>query len=117
MANFVKSKQEFNHDLFALNINDLEAKLDTVPLYNIIELDSEELDEETKSILDNYASESQCHWKDRSNRGQDYETLEDVQQKIIKTLTVKTECTSQNVKESSKKEDEELEDWLNDYLN
>ena len=38
MANFSNSKQEFKHDLFALNMNDLEAKLDTIPLYDIIDL-------------------------------------------------------------------------------
>ena len=117
MANFSNSKQEFKHDLFALNMNDLEAKLDTIPLYDIIDLSQDELDEETKSILDRYASESENHWKDRINQGTDYETLEDVNQKIIKTLTVKPESKCQSLGEDDKKEDEDLEDWLNDYLN
>ena len=120
MANFANSKQEFKHDFFALNMNDLEAKLDTIPLYDIIDLSRDELDEETKLILDKYANESENHWKDRLGQGANYETLEDVNQKIIKTLTVKTETVqdskSKCVREDNK-EDEDLEDWLNDYLN
>ena len=36
--------QEYNHDLFALNMTDLEAKLDAIPLYNIIDFREEDID-------------------------------------------------------------------------
>mgnify|MGYP007023056382 CR=1 FL=1 len=36
--------QEYHQDLFALNMTDLEAKLDAIPLYDIIDFRIEDLD-------------------------------------------------------------------------
>jgi len=110
--------QEYNHDLFALNMTDLEAKLDAIPLYNIIDFREEDIDEGTKQILDSYAKEGQQHWNDRLRRGDTFETLEDVTKKIVDTLKEKPKAPEENQAQSVPKGDEEdeLEDWLNDYL-
>jgi len=110
--------QEYNHDLFALNMTDLEAKLDAIPLYNIIDFREEDIDEGTKQILDSYAKEGQQHWNDRLRKGDAFETLEDVTKKIVDTLKEKPKAPEENQAQSVPKGDEEdeLEDWLNDYL-
>lgn len=110
--------QEYNHDLFALNMTDLEAKLDAIPLYNIIDFREEDIDEATKQILDSYAKEGQQHWNDRLRKGDAFETLEDVTKKIVDTLKEKPKAPEENQAQSVPKGDEEdeLEDWLNDYL-
>ena len=37
--------QEFNNDFFALNLNSLESKIDCIPLYKVLQIEKEELED------------------------------------------------------------------------
>ena len=83
------------------------------------------IQEGTKEILDNYAKEGEANWNDRLRKGDAFETLEDVNKKIVETLKLKSPKEEESVTSGLKdpesvvqkgKEEDELEDWLNDYL-
>ena len=37
--------QEFNNDFFALNLNSLESKIDCIPLYKVLQIEKEDLED------------------------------------------------------------------------
>ena len=37
--------QEFNNDFFALNLNSLESKIDCVPLYEVLQIEKQDLED------------------------------------------------------------------------
>ena len=105
---------------------------------NFFVLTNLKIQEATKQILDSYAKEGQQHWNDRLRKGDAFETLEDVTKKIVDTLKEKPKAPEENQAQSVPKgekkheyfqsfcililfmllgdEEDELEDWLNDYL-
>ena len=46
----MKHETEYHQDLFALNLTDLEAKLDSIPLYDLIGFHTENIDVSVFSI-------------------------------------------------------------------
>jgi len=117
--------QDFNSEFFALNLNNLETKISCVPLHQLLSISEEDLDEETVRQLNQYAQQSQENYQEKFK--DDYEPVEDVSKRLIENLKVRPkaddepkklqiqDATSKN-NAKAKSEDDDLEDWLEDYL-
>lgn len=123
----IANQQQNEH--FALNLKNLETALDCIPLYDydMFHMKKCEIDKETITTMDAYAKQGQEILRKKLQN--DYESVDEVNKKIVENLVIAKKKQSKNLDEnmakqgaavvtSARKKDDkdDLEDWLNDYL-
>ena len=79
--------QEFNGEFFALNLNNLDSKIDCLPWHKVLEMDEEDLDEKTVMKFEKYAEQSRELFSKKAQ--ENFESVEEINKKIVETLKVK----------------------------